>query len=150
MPKLLENVQELIAACDGQLDGLPESRTVDPATEILRRITAFCKSMQSIIDGTGEDRSFVHKSRAIYQTFSIRVWETAPNFQPFEDMSMFELDVHDDDNEAFDDNDDAASDGDSIASGVEIPHPGQPLGLYDVRSIIKEYVSNLHIILRLL
>ena len=83
--------------------------------------------MQGTIDGTGEDRSLVHKSRAIYRTFVLRIWETAPNFQPFmpEDLLDHELEV---DYEGIFDEE------------IKLVCPGERLGLWDVRKIIKEFV----------
>ena len=82
--------------------------------------------MRGIIDGTNEEKSFVHKSRAIYRTFAIAIRETAPNFQPFENISTHEL----------------QDDGKQLFDG-EIPDdsltPGRPVDLYEVRRIIKEY-----------
>lgn len=111
-----------------ELAELPARIAVDPTTEVLSRVTAFCKALQDIVHGRSESKTFVHTNRDIYEEFKIAIRATAPNFQPFTDVDFYR-------------SEEVQADG--TTRRVDLVQ--RPMYLYDVRRVIKECVrSSMH------
>ncbi|KAI0925406.1 hypothetical protein AcV7_005662 [Taiwanofungus camphoratus] len=129
LPKLREEVQARLCECAHELEKLPKKVTVDPSTEILGRVFAFCNDVKDEVYGKEEDKTFVHRNRAVYKTFKIAIRRTAPDFRPFENTSQYgrprDLVLkHDDSDE------EAETD-----TGTDF------MDLYDVRRVIQESIA---------
>lgn len=129
LPDLKAELEALLAACERDLSKLPPTIIVDPATEILNRIMAFCRDLQDTVNGHAELKMFVHRNCAVYTSFQKDIWMTAPNFQPFEDTKMYKINYDDEYQE------EGSEEGDSEEE-EEISIP--PVDLYDVKRVIKE------------
>lgn len=113
-------MQDRIRKCEDDLATLPEPVRGDPATEILNRTTAFCQDLQAIVFGTSEDKSFVHRNRAVYLKFVLAIRRTAPNFQPYESLYHYRMRHFGDEQETVE----------------QLVMP--PMDLYEVRRVIQE------------
>lgn len=100
---------------------IPEPVSGDPATEILNRTTAFCQDLEAIVAGKSEEKSFVHRNRAVYLKFGIAIRGTAPNFQPYENLYHYRV------KQPFEDEQETVEQ-------LTLP----PMDLYGVRRVIQE------------
>ncbi|OBZ73062.1 Interferon-induced GTP-binding protein Mx2 [Grifola frondosa] len=146
LPKLGVAVRQRLAECKAELRKLPEPAAGDAATEILHRVIAFCDDLQDAVCGRGEDKTFVHRSRATYEQFKVAIRKTAPNFRPFEDSTRcykppeFAPEVGD---YGMEDNASVAGTA-SPEDTASLPSEGtQVIGLYDVREVIRLYFDRM-------
>jgi hypothetical protein len=121
LPKLKQDVEQLIDDCVEKLGRLPAPITNDPHTEILGRITRFCATFQGAVYGSNEEKGLVQANRAHYETFEKDIRETAPNFVPSTSLHI-------------------TSDSDSLdVAPTNIT--SEPLNLNDVRKVIKNSIT---------
>ena len=93
-----------------RVNKLPPVSTKEPSTEIMLRVSAFCKDIKDAVLGR-KHYDFVQANRARYASFKFDIEMTAPDFRPFDNISS--------------------------SSPLIISHT-QPRGLSDVRDVIKE------------
>ena len=58
-------------------------------TEIVLLAQWFCKAVEQTVDGTSDDKSFVHESRTCYRALKRAIRCTAPDFRPFENPAEY-------------------------------------------------------------
>ncbi|KAF8825881.1 hypothetical protein HHX47_DHR6000635 [Lentinula edodes] len=82
LPELRVAVDQLILECSNDLEAIPIVPTKEPSTEILLRISDFCRDvMQAVM---GEDHKFlVQHNKRHYETFKVAIERTNPDFWPF-------------------------------------------------------------------
>ena len=86
IPRLKTAVSHLLATCLAALARLPpRSEAADSTAELIQLVFRFCEAVKETVDGTGDDKSFVHRSRAHYRALKAALRATAPDFRPFED-----------------------------------------------------------------
>lgn len=75
-------MDQLILECSNDLEAIPIVPTKEPSTEILLRISDFCRDvMQAVM---GEDHKFlVQHNKRHYETFKVAIERTNPDFWPF-------------------------------------------------------------------
>ncbi|KAI8976327.1 P-loop containing nucleoside triphosphate hydrolase protein [Trametes punicea] len=85
IPKIQQAAAEHLANCLAELAALPSMMTEDSdaTAEVVRCIFQFCESMLRIVDGHGDDKSFVRECRRRFRAFESAVRSTAPDFRPF-------------------------------------------------------------------
>nr|VWO97017.1 Vacuolar protein sorting-associated protein 1 [Ganoderma boninense] len=89
IPRLKAAVDQLLASCLADLAKLPARPQVDSATEIVMLAQRFCKAVEQTVDGTSDDKSFVHESRTRYRALKRAIRCTAPDFRPFENPAEY-------------------------------------------------------------
>ncbi|KAJ3935180.1 MAG: hypothetical protein NXY57DRAFT_1101046 [Lentinula lateritia] len=82
LPELRVAVDQLILECSNDLKAIPIVPTKEPSTEILLRISDFCRDvMQAVM---GENHKFlVQDNKRHYETFKVAIERTNPDFWPF-------------------------------------------------------------------
>lgn len=75
-------MDQLILECSNDLKAIPIVPTKEPSTEILLRISDFCRDvMQAVM---GENHKFlVQDNKRHYETFKVAIERTNPDFWPF-------------------------------------------------------------------
>lgn len=97
-----EQANRLLKLCLRELEELPPLLS-DCTSEAVQRISQFSTSLQAVVYGQSEDKSFVHLSRDAYRCLRWAIRRTAPDFRPFEDPAGYmrveepEVQVKDDD-----------------------------------------------------
>ncbi|KAE9399885.1 hypothetical protein BT96DRAFT_675521 [Gymnopus androsaceus JB14] len=82
LPNLKTAVDQLILECSNELKAMPIAPTREPSTEILLRISDFCRELREAV--MGKDHKFlVHNNRRLYEAFKSAIERTQPNFWPF-------------------------------------------------------------------
>ncbi len=89
IPRLKTAVDQLLAACLAALARLPARPAMDSAAELVQLVFAFCAAVRATVDGTHDDKAFVHRSLAHYRALRAAVRGTAPDFRPFEDPGEY-------------------------------------------------------------
>ncbi|KAF8833698.1 hypothetical protein BDN67DRAFT_985847 [Paxillus ammoniavirescens] len=89
LPKLKQDVEQLLAFCLEDLGALPAPLSSDPQVEVLRKVNDFCSAFKGIVDGTGSDKGLAQRNRALYSDFKRDIRGTAPDFRPFERPSRY-------------------------------------------------------------
>jgi len=124
LPRLREDVDNLLVSCNRDLEALPLPLSNDPQIEVLERVNMFCDVFKSFVNGTHEDKRLAQRNRALYAIFKSEIRGTAPDFRPFEYPEKY---VPLDD----------------IEGGMPLTkrNPGvNVMGIYDVQRVIKKYV----------
>ena len=65
LPKLKEDVNQLLIDCNAELGNLPAPVTSDPQIEILEHVTKFCTALDDAVYGRGRDNSLAQTDRTI-------------------------------------------------------------------------------------
>ncbi|KAJ4000867.1 P-loop containing nucleoside triphosphate hydrolase protein [Lentinula boryana] len=82
LPKLRIAVDQMIQECSEELEAMPVVPTSEPSTEILLRVSDFCREVKRAV--MGEDHKFlVHDNQRHYQAFKAAIERTNPDFWPF-------------------------------------------------------------------
>ncbi|KAM5542532.1 hypothetical protein V8D89_003991 [Ganoderma adspersum] len=89
IPRLKAAVDQLLAACLADLARLPARPEMDSASELVQLVFRFCEAVERTVDGTSDDKSFVHRSREHYRDLKRAIRSTAPDFRPFEHPSEY-------------------------------------------------------------
>ncbi|KAF8839203.1 hypothetical protein BDN67DRAFT_906031 [Paxillus ammoniavirescens] len=89
LPKLKQDVEQLLASCLEDLCALPAPLTGDPQVEVLGKVNEFCAAFKSVVDGTSSDKRLAQRNRALYAIFKRDIRGTAPDFRPFERPGMY-------------------------------------------------------------
>lgn len=106
-------MDQLILECSDELDAMPIAPTRDPSTEILLRLSEFCRDLREAV--MGKDHKFlVHTNRRYYETFKSAIQMTNPDFWP-----VSSKEIH-------------------TSPGLHIQGSVGPLDLQDVRNEIRE------------
>ncbi|KAJ3984868.1 P-loop containing nucleoside triphosphate hydrolase protein [Lentinula detonsa] len=88
LPKLRIAVDQMIRECSKELEAMPAVPTSDPSTEILLRVSDFCREVKRAV--MGEDHKFlVHDNQRHYQAFKAAIERTTPDFWPFDSKEFF-------------------------------------------------------------
>ena len=82
LPALQEKVNKLLSECQKNLDQIPPRMTVDPTTEILSRINAFCNDLSGAVSGDGI-KPLAQQNRKLYANWKTQIFSAAPDFRPF-------------------------------------------------------------------
>ncbi|KIJ08543.1 hypothetical protein PAXINDRAFT_120297, partial [Paxillus involutus ATCC 200175] len=125
LPKLRQDVEQLLASCLEDLCALPAPLTGDPQVEVLGKVNEFCAAFKGVVDGTSSDKRLAQRNRALYAIFKRDIRGTAPDFRPFERPGMYR---------PFDalEPDDTMWERDPMV---------QTMGVLDVRNTIKESIG---------
>jgi len=116
------DVNQLIVQCNNELSKLPAPLTLDPATEILNRVAAFCHDLKGAVDGN-RTTALARQNRERYGTFKNDIRATAPDFRPYHDEEHVAGPIQE------------HEPGDEILT----PAPGvETLDLLDIREVIAE------------
>ncbi|KAF8970895.1 P-loop containing nucleoside triphosphate hydrolase protein [Flammula alnicola] len=83
LPALRQAIEIELAKCSQAISELPRLSTLEPSTEIMLRMNAFCNDISYAIRGE-KYRSFVQRNRARYLRFKEDIVMTTPDFRPFE------------------------------------------------------------------
>jgi hypothetical protein len=112
----------LLSECRKDLMELPPPIPRDPVTEVLSRVRKFCDAFKEAAFGEGDSLEFVQGNRKEYTDFMQRIYQTCPDFRPFEDHTRY-----------------------SNLNVLEGPgmHTGPPLDLAAVQRTIEKYVASL-------
>ncbi|KAF8839209.1 hypothetical protein BDN67DRAFT_1012512 [Paxillus ammoniavirescens] len=89
LPKLKQDVEQLLAACLADLNALPAPLSSDPQIEVLGKLNDFCAAFRAAVDGTGSDKRLAQRNRALYADFKRDIRGTAPDFRPFEQPERY-------------------------------------------------------------
>ncbi|KIK91551.1 hypothetical protein PAXRUDRAFT_830752 [Paxillus rubicundulus Ve08.2h10] len=89
LPKLRQDVEQLLASCLEDLYALPAPLTGDPQVEVLGKVNEFCAAFKSVVDGTSSDKTLAQRNRALYAVFKRDIRGTAPDFRPFERPEIY-------------------------------------------------------------
>jgi hypothetical protein len=81
LPALQEKVNQLLSECQKNLNQIPPRMTVDPSTEILGRINAFCNDLNGAVSGDG-DKPLAQQNRKLYAAWKTQIFSAAPDFRP--------------------------------------------------------------------
>jgi len=113
LPSLRTAVEKELHDCHAGIAQLPPVSNAHPSTEVMLRVTEFCKDVRDTVFGE-KNKIFVQTNRTSYSSFKDAIIVTTPDFRPFEDIrSSYPL----------------------VSSNC------QPRGLKDVRKVIKECVN---------
>jgi hypothetical protein len=82
LPALQEDVDRLLDGCEEELGRIPVALEVDPTTEILNRVSAFCAEVKGAVSGEGF-KTLAQKNRKSYEVLKDKILATAPDFRPF-------------------------------------------------------------------
>ncbi|KAI0327159.1 hypothetical protein GY45DRAFT_1309181 [Cubamyces sp. BRFM 1775] len=84
IPKMREAAAEQLAICLLELGKLPPRLTADSdaTAEVVRCIFQLSGSIQQIVSGRSEDKTFVRRCRRIFAHFEKAIRDTAPDFRP--------------------------------------------------------------------
>jgi len=82
IPKLKLDVDRLLAECLKDLGALPAPPKLDPTTDIILMITAFCDDFKGAVYADGI-KSLAQQNRTRYLSFKRDIRATAPDFRPF-------------------------------------------------------------------
>ncbi|KAG9311765.1 P-loop containing nucleoside triphosphate hydrolase protein [Chiua virens] len=125
IPKLKEDIEQLLSTCLEDIGTLPERLNVDPQIEVLVRVNKFCDAFKGAVTGASSDKTLAQHNRALYAIFAHDIRATSPDFRPFEDPEQHcSIDALDSEEHATTRNDQV-----------------QTMGLYDVRETIEESIS---------
>jgi hypothetical protein len=86
---LKSKIDELLRECRKDLNELPPPIPGDPVTEVLSRVRKFCDSFKDAVLGEGDRLDFVQGNRKEYIDFMEHIYETRPDFRPFEDHTKY-------------------------------------------------------------
>ncbi|KAF9078197.1 P-loop containing nucleoside triphosphate hydrolase protein [Rhodocollybia butyracea] len=81
LPKLKVAVDQLISDCSNELNTMPQLPTREPSTEILLRISDFCREVHEAVMGK-DHKSVVQRNKCHYQTFKAAIERTNPDLWP--------------------------------------------------------------------
>jgi vacuolar protein sorting-associated protein 1 len=89
------------------------------------RVNAFCDAFKSVVSDISPDKSLAQRNRALYTIFAKEIRGTSPDFRPFEEPEKYmRIDTLDSE------------------EGCEVQdHRVQTMGVYEVRNVIKEFVT---------
>ncbi|KAG1745129.1 P-loop containing nucleoside triphosphate hydrolase protein, partial [Suillus paluster] len=125
LPRLRENIDNLLAKCMKDIDALPLPLANDPQIEVLERVNAFCDVFKSFVNGSHEDKRLAQRNCALYAIFKRDIRGTAPDFRPFNGPEGY---VPLDDTEG--------------KMTLTVRDPGvKAMGIYDIRRVIHEAIG---------
>jgi hypothetical protein len=84
LPKLRQDVDQLLAECQKDLSVLPSAITGEATTQVFSLITKFCDDFRAAVFGE-RHKILVQTSRERYAQFKSDIYATRPNFRPFVD-----------------------------------------------------------------
>ncbi|KAF8063625.1 P-loop containing nucleoside triphosphate hydrolase protein [Lyophyllum atratum] len=90
LPKLNDQVQQLLVSCQTQLKKLPALSVNDPSTQVVLLITKFCDDFRSAVFGESS-KGLVQGNRRRYEGFKKDIFRTRPNFKPSYLMSWSDV-----------------------------------------------------------
>ncbi|KAH8091801.1 P-loop containing nucleoside triphosphate hydrolase protein [Cristinia sonorae] len=93
LPGLREDCKEALRVVNEDIDKLPSPPSDQPASELLRLVTAFSGDVERLVRGTDNFEYLLQKCRPAYRTFKHHVRSTCPDLRPFSDASV---EPHDD------------------------------------------------------
>ena len=80
-------MKEELEKCQKDIDDLPpELDLKDPSTEVMLRISNFCKDIKEAVFGKNH-KSFVQLNKGHYLRFKNEIQMTTPDFRPVEDAA---------------------------------------------------------------
>ncbi|KAF9524508.1 P-loop containing nucleoside triphosphate hydrolase protein [Crepidotus variabilis] len=87
LPSLRGRVDEKLQQCLTDLEGIPPLPQGHPSTEVLMRITNFCRAINDAVSGE-KYKHFVQSNLVTYSKFKSEIIATAPEFRPFEGSAL--------------------------------------------------------------
>ncbi|KZT64693.1 hypothetical protein DAEQUDRAFT_717652 [Daedalea quercina L-15889] len=132
IPQLRKNATTRLAKVNLEIGRLP-GLIGDPMTEVLKRISSFCKDVQADVYGhSAGKRTFVHRSRSTHRDFKIAIRKTMPDFWPFMKIDGYVNPG---------DPGDIENEDKSEVHIRSIPLDGPPTSLLRVREVIKDFTG---------
>jgi hypothetical protein len=86
---LRSKIDDLLRECRKDLDELPPPIPGDPVTEVLSRVRKFCDAFKAAVFGEGDSLEFVQGNRKEYTDFMQHIYQTCPDFRPFDDHTKY-------------------------------------------------------------
>ncbi|CAA7263847.1 unnamed protein product [Cyclocybe aegerita] len=86
LPSLRERIAVELEKCIREIEELPPVSHVHPSTEVMLRVTEFCKGMQDAVLGE-RYKEFVQANKRRYALFEQDIRMTTPDFRPFENVT---------------------------------------------------------------
>ncbi|KAJ6478750.1 P-loop containing nucleoside triphosphate hydrolase protein [Mycena vitilis] len=80
LPLIRQMANERIDACRRELATLPDKVVGEPATHMLKLITAFCTEIRQYVDGQSDMSTLIHERNAAFSTFKTAIKKTQPKF----------------------------------------------------------------------
>ncbi|KZT20530.1 hypothetical protein NEOLEDRAFT_1122565 [Neolentinus lepideus HHB14362 ss-1] len=128
LPDIKKKLEQLLARYGDQLSMVPPPLEVDPALEILDRITKFVNELTATVNGTtSENKDFVQRNRATYDWYNLAIRSTAPDFRPIKEYTKYGRPFEP-----------GAEDSDNTFEDVEGVAQYETMDLYAVRKVIQE------------
>lgn len=127
LPSLRTAVEKELHDCHAEIARLPPVSNAHPSTEVMLRVTEFCKDIRDTVFGES-NKNFVQENRTSYSSFKDAIVLTTPDFRPSEDNEEDDEDIE------------------RLSSRPLVISNTPPRGLTDVRKVIMEYVDRRFII----
>lgn len=72
--------KERMDACRSELASLPDKVVGEPATHMLKLITAFCTEIRQYVDGQSDMSTLIHDRNDAFAEFKVAINKTQPQF----------------------------------------------------------------------
>ena len=127
IPKLKQDAISRLDAVNQEIANLPPRGSTDAIAEISLRTSRFCRELREYVYGRNAGkRSFVHSTQDAHKHFKHTIRSTMPDFRPF--VHWTEYRRPEDPSPVVDDS--------GVRANIQLT--GSPMGLLDVRQVIKE------------
>ncbi|KAJ6557932.1 P-loop containing nucleoside triphosphate hydrolase protein [Mycena capillaripes] len=80
LPIIRQMASERMDACRRELASLPDKVVGDPATHMLKLVTAFCTEIRQFVDGQSDMSQLIRERNAAFAAFKTAIKKTQPQF----------------------------------------------------------------------
>ncbi|KAJ7918424.1 P-loop containing nucleoside triphosphate hydrolase protein [Mycena leptocephala] len=80
LPLIRSMAKERMDACRSELASLPDKVVGEPATHMLKLITAFCTEIRQYVDGQSDMSTLIHDRNDAFAEFKVAINKTQPQF----------------------------------------------------------------------
>ncbi|KAK6981542.1 P-loop containing nucleoside triphosphate hydrolase protein [Favolaschia claudopus] len=84
LPQIQADVEAALQQTRASIRQLPKPPSDDAILEITSLVHLFVRSLDQLIDGVSQSDGLIQTIRPAHDTFRLNIWETAPEFRPFD------------------------------------------------------------------